>query len=383
VTKDDVQTACKLLGDGTVEIVTVEPKTMSDVLGDVATVAKACGVPERGARLVRHMEARLDVVRAAVEEVKGVCGLERPKVAHLEWIAPLMGSGYWIAECVEAGGGDMICGKIGGNSAVLDGPERLLEADIIILAPCGFSIERTKVELDAVSFLADPVVAGLPAVKSGKCFVADGNRYFNRSSCGVVETAEMVAEMISPELLGLWGHHGERFVNLRELDKFCARSGAPAPDKPVPGPDPSHGFQAPPEQFKGGNAQNEKQCISGPERLTMGPEDVVKAQLAALKVSDFDAAFELNSEKNKVRLSSAAKFGTIVRGTSFNVLLDSNAVVTTAEPVKGDQLGAQADSAAIRVDAVVPGSPSNRFYFDVGRDGPGAAWATEGVRIGC
>ena len=55
-------------------------------------MAEACGVPERGARLVRQMKARLDVVRAAVDEVRGAGGRERPKVAHLEWIAPLMGS---------------------------------------------------------------------------------------------------------------------------------------------------------------------------------------------------------------------------------------------------------------------------------------------------
>lgn len=280
----------------------------------------------------------------------------------------------------------MICGKVGGNSAVLDGPERLLEADIIILAPCGFSIERTKVELDALNILVDPVFAALPAVRSGKCFVADGNKYFNRSSCGVVETAEMVAEMVSPDLLGLWGHHGERFVNLRELDSFCARSGAPAPAKPVPGPDPAHGFQEPAEQFKGGHVN----CVvpsataaSGAQRMKMGAEDVVKAQLAALKVGDFGAAFELNSEKNKARLSSAEKFGTIVRGTSFKILLEGNAVVTTMAPVKGDQLGVEADSVAIRVDAALPGSPPNTFFFDVGKDGPDVPWATEGVRIEC
>lgn len=257
------------------------------------------------------------------------------------------------------------------------------EADIIILAPCGFTIERTKAELETTNLLSAEAFTALPAVSSGRCFVADGDKYFNRSSCGVVESAEMVAEMVSEELLGLWGHHGQRFVNLKELNTFCARPGAPSPAKPVPGPDPSHGDQAPAEQFNGVVQPRKRAPPSGVDRLAMGPEDVVKAQLAALAVADFDAAFELNSEENKARLSSATKFGTIVRGTSFRVLLDGGAVITTAAPVMGDQLGSKGTSAAVRVDARVPEGTQSCFYFDLGKVTEDAAWCTEGVRVEC
>lgn len=380
VTSEDVQAACAMLGDGAARIVTIEPNTLSDVLGDVQTIAEACGVPERGARLVRHMKARMDVVRTAVAEVAST-STPRPKVAHLEWVAPLMGSGYWIAECIEAGGGDMICGRVGGNSAVLDGPERLQDADVIILAPCGFSVERSKVELDATGLLADAVFVALPAVRAGRCFVADGNKYFNRSSCGVVETAEMVAEMCYPELLGLWGHHGQWLVSLAELEAFCARPDAPSPSKPVPGPDPAHGSQEAAELFGGAAGPPQIPAPTGAERAAMSPEDVVKAQLAALKAADFGTAFELNSEQNKARLSSAEKFGSIVRGSSFNILLDAVAAVTTT--VMDDQLGSKGTSACIRVDAAAPGVQPGRFYFDLGKASPEAPWATEGVRIEC
>jgi hypothetical protein len=293
-----------------------------------------------------------------------------------------MGSGYWIAECVEAAGGEMICGKMGGNSAVLDGPERLLEADFVILAPCGFSIERTKAELDAIGLLEDPVFADLPAVKSGRCFVADGNKYFNRSSCGVIETAEMVAEMLHPDLTGLWGHHGERFVKLNEMAAFCERPGAPAISKPIPGPDPSHGYQSPPEKFQGHSLPTKLASSCGKERLAMTSKDVVKAQLEALQAADFDTAFELNSAKNKARLGSAKKFESIVRGSSFNILLSDQTRLTVHAPVEGDQLGSTSDSVAIRIDAVGPDSEAT-FHFDLGKVGPDSAWATEGVRVEC
>jgi iron complex transport system substrate-binding protein len=381
VTKDDVQEACALLGDRSTQVVSVHPITLDDVLGDVMTIAQACGVPERGARLVRFMKERMETVRSTINRLNSRIG--RPKVAHLEWIAPLMGSGYWIAECIDIGGGEMICGKAGGNSAVLEGPEHLKEADVIIIAPCGFSLERTKAELDSCNLLVDQSFLSLPAIQNGRCFVADGNKYFNRSSCGVMETAEMVAEMCHVDLLGLWGHHGQCFVNLKELDKFCARPDAPAPAKAVPGPEMSHGPHPAVKNFTGKMPHAEKKSSVVAEGIELGPQDLVKAQLAALKATDFEAAFALNSEQNKARLSSASKFASIVRGTSFNVLLDHSAIVSTAEPVMGDQLGSKNSSASVRVDVVATSGQMSCFFFDLGKPSTQSPWATEGVRIEC
>ena len=64
--------------------------------------------------------------------------------------------------------------------------------------------------------------------------MADGNLFFNRSSCGVLETAEIVAEAAHPELCGLLGHHGKRWVWLSELEAFAMRAGAELASKPSP-----------------------------------------------------------------------------------------------------------------------------------------------------
>ena len=63
--------------------------------------------------------------------------------------------------------------------------------------------------------------------------MADGNLFFNRSSCGVLETAEIVAEAAHPELCGLLGHHGKRWVWLSELKAFAMRAGAELASKPL------------------------------------------------------------------------------------------------------------------------------------------------------
>merc|ERR1719440_791894 len=116
----------------------------------------------------------------------------------------------------------MVHGTKGGHSQTLATSE-LSNADIIVIAPCGFSIELTASELAGLDLLQSAEWQGLDAVQSGRVAVADGNLYFNRSSCGVVETAEIVAEAAHEDLCGLFGHHGRHWVRLAELATFCAR----------------------------------------------------------------------------------------------------------------------------------------------------------------
>ena len=77
-------------------------------------------------------------------------------------------SRYWIAECVEAAGGRMVHGTKGGNSGTLPGVESLQDAEVLIIAPCGFSIERTAAELDELELLDTEAWKSLPAVISGR-----------------------------------------------------------------------------------------------------------------------------------------------------------------------------------------------------------------------
>ena len=183
VTPEDVAQACA--GLPAAKMVTIMPVTLDDVMGDVLTIAKALGVEKRGERLVRALRRRLGVVR----EVAADAALEQgvvspPTVAHVEWLSPLMGSGYWIAECVESAGCKMVHGSKGGHSPTLPSLGALSGASVILLAPCGFSIERTHSELQSLGIYQSAEWRGLPAVRAGRVYVADGNLYFNRSSCG-------------------------------------------------------------------------------------------------------------------------------------------------------------------------------------------------------
>ena len=105
VTPDDLNAACQNLPP-TAQLITIMPVCLDDVLGDVTTIANALGVPERGKRLVAHIKSQLATIQRTTLGLLG----ENPKptIAHVEWLAPLMGSGYWIAECVDFAGGTMV-----------------------------------------------------------------------------------------------------------------------------------------------------------------------------------------------------------------------------------------------------------------------------------
>jgi len=93
------------------------------------------------------MEHRLNEVRLATEH------LPRRTASHLEWLAPIMGSGYWIAELFDVANCEMVHGTKGGHCPTLSDPATLDEADVLLLSPCGFSIQRTHYELKSLGLL--------------------------------------------------------------------------------------------------------------------------------------------------------------------------------------------------------------------------------------
>jgi iron complex transport system substrate-binding protein len=325
VTTEDVHAACKDLPAKTV-LLTIKPTTLEDVLGDVLAIASALRVPERGERLVASMRARLTSVEVAVKELTAIHS--QRCVAHLEWLAPLMGSGYWIASLFEFAGAKMICGTAGGHSSVI-GLSELNAADVIIIAPCGFSVERTHVELQICGLLEDEAWKSLPAVAAGRVYVADGNKHFNRSSTKVVETAEIVAEAVWEDcgLCGFFGHHGMWLVRLTELAEFCSRTGAEPVKKAVRVASDDRGTEQV-KQAMGIAIDGNIACTplsklaqdSGEGRIAH-----VRQQVAAMRGGHWSQAFGMNSESNRSRLGSAQQFASMVQGhSSFSALANSD-----------------------------------------------------------
>ena len=198
--KDVEKAVCELVTSQPA-IVSLEPMSLSDVWEDIRKVASALGDPGRGDDLVTRLTDRLQGIRAGAESAR-----TRSSIACIEWIDPLMSAANWMPELVSCAGGANLFGESGKHSGYFEF-EKLAAADpdVIAILPCGFDIERTCREMPPL--VNDPGWPQLAAVRNGRVFVTDGNQYFNRPGPRVVESAEILAEILHPGLFD-FGHRG-------------------------------------------------------------------------------------------------------------------------------------------------------------------------------
>jgi len=198
VSERDVAAALAQLTGFTPRIVSLAPHQLADVWDDIIRVGQAIG---RESQARERVTAYTERIAALAHDQPSI----RPSVAALEWLDPLMGAGNWMPELIQLAGGDPSFGKNGEHSPWLTWDDlRLADPDIIILAPCGFTIERTLVDVPILQ--AHPLWKDLRAVKNHHVYCADGNALFNRSGPRLVESAEVLAAIItgSQQHRGWW-----------------------------------------------------------------------------------------------------------------------------------------------------------------------------------
>lgn len=186
----EVEAAVCELVDSQPQIVACQPMALDDIWADIHNVAEALGDPTAGELLINSLQTRLAKLKQECE----ACDT-RPKVACIEWLEPLMMAGNWIPELVEIAGGEAILATAGEHSPYLTW-EDLVQAnpDVIAMMPCGFDIPRTLAELQLLTKHSQ--WANLNAVKTGRVYVTDGNQFFNRPGPRVVESAEILTEIL-------------------------------------------------------------------------------------------------------------------------------------------------------------------------------------------
>lgn len=191
VSPGDLAATCSSWLGHETPIVNLAPYTLPDVWDDITHVADALGIPARGAELVASLRARLDAIADKTR------ALPHPRVAVIEWIEPIFTGGNWMPELVEIAGGTPLLATPGAHSPVCT-PAALsaAEPDVIIVTPCGFDLERTAREFPLLAGIAG--WSELPAVRAGRVYLADGNAYFNRSGPRLIESAEILAEILHP-----------------------------------------------------------------------------------------------------------------------------------------------------------------------------------------
>ncbi len=179
---------------GPPRVVNLEPSSLADVWEDIRRVARALGEPARGEALVARLAGRVEQVRVGAEEAA-----TRPRCFLMEWIDPPYCSGHWGPELVELAGGVEPLGRRGEDSTRI-GWEQVVAAqpEVIVLACCGYPAQRTLE--DVPTLRGYPGWETLPAAAVGRVYAVDANAYFSRPGPRLVDSLEILAEILHPEI---------------------------------------------------------------------------------------------------------------------------------------------------------------------------------------
>ena len=193
VSERDVVQAVNDWLDGQCEIVSLNPNRLEDVWADIIRVATALGNRRDGEAVVARLRERMAKIQGRAQ-----ASGQRPRVALIEWIEPLMAGGNWMPELVAMAGGENLFGTAGAHSPWLEHDALYTsDPDVIVVAPCGFDLARTRREMPALS--QRPQWNALRAVADGRVYLTDGHHFFNRPGPRLAESLEILAELLHPE----------------------------------------------------------------------------------------------------------------------------------------------------------------------------------------
>jgi len=180
---------------GPPHVVNLEPSSVEDILRDVCTVGDVLGVPQRAEAVVASLRARIEAVRARA------AGAPPRRCVLLEWIDPPFSAGHWGPELIEVAGGVDPVGRRGSDSVAIPW-EAVVQAapEVIVVACCGYTVERALLDLPILR--SRPGFGFLPAARSSEVYVVDGSAYFSRPGPRIVDSLEILAEILHPELFG-------------------------------------------------------------------------------------------------------------------------------------------------------------------------------------
>ncbi|MEH2137741.1 cobalamin-binding protein [Nostoc sp.] len=201
VSLDEVEKAVATLVDSKPQIISLQPNILQDVWADIERVSHAFEVDS--VKILENLEARVKICQ---QRIQGLSLHEQPTVACIEWLDPLMVAANWIPELVNLAGGHSLFCVTGQPSPILPW-ETLLTSnpDIIVFMPCGFDLNRTRKEANLLT--QRPEWEKLHATKAGRVYITDGNSYFNRPGPRLVDSLEILAEILHPEIFQ-YGYKG-------------------------------------------------------------------------------------------------------------------------------------------------------------------------------
>lgn len=197
----EVEKAVATLLESQPQIISLQPNILQDICADIERVGNTFGVDS--VKVIENLEARVKICQ---QRIQGLGLNELPTVTCIEWTDPLMVAANWIPELVNLAGGQSLFSVAGQPSPHLPW-ETLIASnpDVIVFMPCGFDLNRTRQEAQLLTEL--PEWEKLHATQSGRVYITDGNAYFNRPGPRLVDSLEILAEILHPEIFQ-YGYKG-------------------------------------------------------------------------------------------------------------------------------------------------------------------------------
>lgn len=194
------------------QILWLTPRSISEIFDNVRELAAATDRTAEAENLVNDCLRRLESLG---ERTKSAA--RRPRVFCMEWLDPVYASGHWVPELVKIAGGIDELGSERGESVRISWEKITAWApEILVIMPCGFNLDQTMKQVSSVFEDHSSPFFDLPAVRNHRVYAVDANSYFARPGPRVVEGAELLAQLIHPELFD------PQQRNTEDTNAFCA-----------------------------------------------------------------------------------------------------------------------------------------------------------------
>ena len=178
-------------------IIPLIPRTLNDVYQNVITIATSLGKEEVAYKHLSDLKKRTDKIIDVLR--KNNAPLRRVMV--MEWLDPIYNCGHWIPDQIaQAGGVDMLSNPSGYSIVTPWEKIQLYNPEVLVIAPCGFNIERAAKEIKILS--SKQGWNELLAVKNSEVYLADAE-FFTQPSTTLIDGIELLAALFHPTLFDI------------------------------------------------------------------------------------------------------------------------------------------------------------------------------------
>ena len=174
------------------DILTLSPTTLGDMIHDIERIAGAVDQLEKGHALAAELRRRLDHISQKYLRLHS-----RPRVVCLEWLDPLYVAGHWVPEMIDLAGGHDVLGSTYAPSYETTWREvEAAQPDVVIVMPCGYSIDRTMKELRQRG--SAQATWRRACEQWPNLYVVDAASYFSRPGPRLVDGVELLDSILHP-----------------------------------------------------------------------------------------------------------------------------------------------------------------------------------------